>query len=887
MDRILDILERGGAVVTVNTRLARRIRRLFDRRMETRGVSLWPTPRVLPLGAWVRTIWEESWPEKPLMGAPRAAALWENITSKDPAIRDTGISPFELAGLASEAYGLMAEYGVELPGDIYLTEEAAAFKRWTAAYRRTLDEKGYVDRAGVAEEVVRLVRSGEAPVPAEALFTGFDEQSPLVTGLIRALEERGTKVELRDGADGAEKEPRVTVRAYPTEAEEARAAAVWAREAASPGKKVGVVVPRLERYRDLVERVFSEELDPASVLPWNDRKKVFNISLGRPLSEEPIVGSALEVVKTASPVLDTEKLSALLSPYLFGASERLEFSAIEAAMRERNRTRVTLEELARRTDEAGLDALSARMRAWSAVLRQDTGRHPPAEWAHRFTSLLKGLGWPGPVGLSSREFQTMRAWNELLEEFSTLGEVTGPVTRARAAEKLARMAREKVFQPESPECPVEVVGALESAGLAFDHLWLMGCHEYALPREPSPNPFIPLDVQKKHGLPRSSAEKELRFAERLAARLIKSAPSVEVSYPREVDGREVKASPLFRGYPVAEGTTGESVSLAGTIASEKGLLEDMPPEADIPLEEEELASIKGGTFVLKDFSACPFRAFALHRLGARGVPEVEPGMSPLERGKATHRALKDLWTELRGSARLAELHESGLLKDLVRKSSQGVLRSVKLDPPFSDRYMDMEAERLETLLMEWLGIELSRPEFTVKALEEDIEITLEGLALSGRVDRVDTSHEETLLLFDYKTGEAASGDWVGERPRDPQLPLYALALGNDAEVSAVAFAGLKPGKCGFKGVSRDGSFPGTTAPGSKGSGSFKEFEDWSSVMEAWRRTAEKLARGFVAGVNTVDPARWGSATACDRCDVTPLCRVFETGGRKAQEEDDE
>jgi len=43
--------------------------------------------------------------------------------------------------------------------------------------------------------------------------------------------------------------------------------------------------------------------------------------------------------------------------------------------------------------------------------------------------------------------------------------------------------------------------------------------------------------------------------------------------------------------------------------------------------------------MVKDQAACPFRAFAAHRLGAEGLQFPHTGLDALERGTLVHRVL--------------------------------------------------------------------------------------------------------------------------------------------------------------------------------------------------------------------------------------------------------
>jgi ATP-dependent helicase/nuclease subunit B len=132
----------------------------------------------------------------------------------------------------------------------------------------------------------------------------------------------------------------------------------------------------------------------------------------------------------------------------------------------------------------------------------------------------------------------------------------------------------------------------------------------------------------------------------------------------------------------------------------------------------------------------------------------------------------------------------------------------------------------------------------------------------------------THALIDYKTGARVTArDWEGERPDDPQLPLYALTAKED--VSAAAFAKLRAGDMKFSGFSAaKDAMPGVKAA-----------HDWEAMKAGWRRSLEGLAHGFAAGAAAVDPKR--GLQTCRRCDLQTLCRVHERVDALAAGEDDE
>jgi hypothetical protein len=161
----------------------------------------------------------------------------------------------------------------------------------------------------------------------------------------------------------------------------------------------------------------------------------------------------------------------------------------------------------------------------------------------------------------------------------------------------------------------------------------------------------------------------------------------------------------------------------------------------------------------------------------------------------------------------------------------------------------------------------------VIAHEREVVADIGGLHLDLRVDRLDRLPDGRLVVIDYKTGEVRRGDWWGERPAGPQLPLYAATVG--PAVAAVAFGRLRPGKCALVGVGEGEVGPDVVAL-DKASGC--PAGSWAELLGQWRAAVAGLAAAFARGVAAVDPLRdaGGRPVACRHCDLPLLCRIHET-----------
>jgi ATP-dependent helicase/nuclease subunit B len=281
--------------------------------------------------------------------------------------------------------------------------------------------------------------------------------------------------------------------------------------------------------------------------------------------------------------------------------------------------------------------------------------------------------------------------------------------------------------------------------------------------------------------------------------------------------------------------------------------------------------VRGGTRVLADQAACPFRAFARHRLGAEGIATPVDGLDARDRGNLLHALMAQLWSTLRTKSGLDAMSAGELAAAIddaanvavakVRAARAGVL---------DGRMAELERMRLARFAREWLSVEGGRGEFEVVAREEKRTLAAGGLSFSGRIDRMDKLASGGHVLIDYKTGRATPNDWLDERPDDPQLPLYAIAAKED--IAGVAYAHVKTGSMRFMGFTREAN----QLPRAKAA------ESWPGLFADWRRELEVLGGEFAQGVAAVDPKR--GLVTCRHCDLHPLCRVHE---RIAAMEDDE
>ncbi len=899
MTDLLNTLDRHTTLITVNRRLSRVLRGEFDRAQLAAGAKVWESPDILPYASWLMRSWNDfvagvdrSLPA--LLSAEQDLSLWEQVISHRPPAdaEQPLLQSAEAARNAQAAWALLRGWRLEHDDDLgFAGDEVRAFRGWARSYVSLCRRGNWVDLASVGDLLVDGLAAVHAAGTRHVLLAGFDALTPQQQSLFAALGKLGIRVEHRQAQSHDANALRFD---FASRDDELEAAARWARQQVEDGASgtVGIVVPGLAAVRHRVEAIFEDVFAPGAARPGAaEPGHAFNISLGRPLAEVPVVSDALLSLRAMGGQLSLPDAGRwLLSPYL-GGGELTWRARLDARLREIGEPRYTLArlgELAAHIGDApaagGMYPSGGKGVPFVALLEglqsrgvSGTRRHPVSEWAAQFSSWLVHAGWPGDRALASDEFQAVAAFRELLGSLAALAPVLPPMEFSHALSQLRRLAARQVFQPQSGAAAVQILGVLEAVGVEYSHLWITGLHHQAWPEPARPNPFLPVRLQRELGMPRAGSEQQLRWARAWTARMRASAPEVIFSHPRQQGDESLRPSALIADVPAGEG----GALMTSRVIGDAERVHDAAPTPEI-LDDQVAPAVdashpvRGGVSVFKDQAACPFRAFAIHRLGAGDVAAPDSSLDPRVRGNLAHRLLELLWQALGGQSRMLALSQEDRA-ELIRSTAGRVLADEARRRPHTlrGRLLAMEQKRLESLADAWLDIEARRAPFEVEA-EHSESSTVGGLPVTLRPDRIDRLDGGELFLVDYKTGHCNPKDWFGERPDEPQLPVYALAMDDigDGQVAGLAFGVLRPGELGYRGLGDgDQVAPGVSSVASSRLHGARQAPDWEAHKSLWRQRLTSLARAYLGGDARVDPKRPG--TTCRYCGLQVLCRIHE------------
>ena len=870
---LLADIESGTLILTPNNRLASKVLDAWGLHLQQQGTQVWRAPAVYAIENWISEQWQQlgasAYPGADAieLSAAQQLLMWEQVIEADkdkpPLLNAAGLAHSALRAQQSLQQWCIDEQQLRS----YQQPGTELLLRWCKDFTARQQQLNTITRAELSKRVADALDDNALPTVTKILLVDFQTLAPLHQQLVNNAAKN-----IEHYCPPATTLEKSVTATFADSNQELRQAALWAKQKLqTQGQhRIGIIIPDLPNRRQQAERVFREVFEPRYQLPDVPRYTApFNISTATPLASTPLIASALQLLKLNQQHQPLADYCAMLnSPFWSDSQQEQSLRAVaEKRLRELAKSQprtldfrecckkaeecitfectapkdaqASQEDLFQR-DEPSLPSLSGRLIDVENLRRQTNRKAGHQSWQELFSKQLEALGWPGSREIDSVEYQQLEHWQQLLEQFVSLATVSGPISLNTALKQLERLAQTTPFQAETEDSPLQILGLLEGAGLRFDHLWMMGMDDRQWPPSPEPNPLLPIELQRQHGMPRASAERELELAEKLLNTCRNRANDQIFSYCLLDGDAELAASRLIANVPAVE-----FEQVAPT--TDKTALLEVLPIGDAPPLDIEREVIRGGSGILKDQANCPFNAFARWRLGAQVPMEPGTGLSPLERGIILHDVLDTLWEQLGNQASLLAADPSELSVNIDQISLHSLHRWRARKPELGERYFQLEIERFNTLIKRWLDNERERPPFTVAAREATVEASFAGLPLTLRIDRIDQTEQGETLLIDYKTGNSTIAGWLGDRPAEPQLPLYALL--QDQPPTAISFGIINAEQQKLVGLTDNPNL----IPGYKISNRYSVPEQWSELLEQWRNVLTDIAHSYCNGDAAITP----------------------------------
>jgi ATP-dependent helicase/nuclease subunit B len=845
----------------------------------------------IPLNAWLEARYTElcladsTLPYR--LSNNEETVIWEEIIAQSD-IGKSLLKTSSTARLAQEAWLLSIQWRLPQVETLFQSEDNVAFSEWVNDYQVRCKTEHYVDSATFIDQLIDAIEQKKLDLPAEITLTGFEELTPQLAFFFDKVRAAGSRVKSEALVSTCGNLMRISVANTEQELKYAiLKSKQWLTH--QPGARIGIVVPALKEQRALVIRTLEEAFTPAS----------FNVAAPVALKRYPLVNSALLVLRFFTEI-SLEAFSRFLrSPFFRNASLEQNIRATTDVMiRGFSETAFTLEGAIKKIEvsikqEPKLTKFTglADLQQLALMRTKMRDKQKASFWRDQFSDILNCVGWPGDRLSTPEELEIIEQWQKVLTDYVSMERVLGEHRYSDAVSHLQRLLQNTTYSPSTMgktrgSASIQVLGILEALGMPFDYLWVTGLYREAWPPNPAPNPLIPLSLQRQYDLPRSSAARELKMARQFTERLSQGGKEVVFSYPQIIEERSVSVSPLITDirevtdrdleidldlfkpsetHEITSSFFARPTRCDQTVAHSKEEVVSYTQAPSVGIAEK----IKGGSHILKLQALCPFRAFAETRLHAKPILKQSLGLNAAERGEIIHQILEYFWKGLKDQTALLAMPED-ILENRILSAIESIFSHWQARYPrtLTPQYLRLEKKRTYELIEQFIALEKSRPYFEVVSTEKNRVVNVEGLEIKIRIDRIDRLENQSEILVDYKTGEVSISNWFGERPKDPQLPLYCVT--EEKKPSGIVFGVIRPDAIKYQGLVQEAdALPGVKTPEkAEAIGCAASFAE---QYDAWKNAIALLAREFMQGVARVEPIE--GENTCRTCSFKPLCRI--------------
>lgn len=783
-------------------------------------------------------------------------------------------NPAGVAGKVVDAYQNLIHWRLDLTqleqGE---STEIDFFIKWMSDYQQLAEEKGLLAEFSILNFILQHLNQLETKLSKQILMVGFNQLTPLENYFFKQLEQLGVKVNYYQPTKEPEQANQFV---FDSLDEELEFAAHYAQKQQKQGNAVAIVVDQLANHLPEVHYQFSRVFQPNEELPWVELgKPEYNVSAGFPLSDQPVVKAALTLLGFQSRGLKQQEIHFLKnSPFIEWDehADKIRYFIHQICLQPRKQYSIEFL-ISSIDDDPEKESLALLKRRLQVTADLSHGRKSTDKLVEIIKLYLNTWGWIFSSDKDSAfETQAKQSFQTAINACKRLADFYDTINYREAIDFLKQQLLQQTFQIASDRANVHVLGVLEASGLQFDELILVAFTRDTWPQKNKINPFLPLNLQREHLMPGSSAEREYQYSSSLSESLLTASKTLLITSTRSEGEKKNNVSQFFAH--LAEADPSELVEIQTS--------QQLQPDFEWVTDEQiDLSNhqIKGGAYLLSDYAKCPFMAMAKYQMRLTGYEPVEVGVEPRSKGTWLHETMELIWDSLKSQQALCEM-PSTELEELVDVSLHTALEKSKayLLSVTENEIVDLEYLKLKRLIMQWLAIEKTRSEFEIAELESDYSLALGKINLNFRIDRLDKVLNNQLEVIDYKTGSTTINNWFGVRPTEAQMPAYVLALEN-SELHGLNYARIKTGEVAQSGLVFQNDDPQIntfelTEFGEKKTAD-KQRKDLSfeQLKQQWRSSLQRLADGISSGYTPVDPKEPNKT--CLYCDFSSVCRIAE------------
>lgn len=353
------------------------------------------------------------------------------------------------------------------------------------------------------------------------------------------------------------------------------------------------------------------------------------------------------------------------------------------------------------------------------------------------TELTDGKIWQGHAG---------RQLAQLLETYRATDLASlGAVERSSLPALLSQLLDSEVSRPVFGSHPrVAIYGLLEARLQQAEFVICAGLNEGTWPQMPQPDPWLSPQLRRKLNLP--GLERNIGLSAHDLMSLLGTKDVVLSRAMRDRSGPTVASRFLLRTQALVGPQLREesaAIDLARNI--DKGETQ-RPALRPVPMPSKQQRLVKISVTQIETLKADPYAFYAAKILRLKSLPEVGGEPDAAWRGIVVHNILEQ-WAE----------HDNYVPEKLLSRAAE-----LLADPAFHPAIRVLWQPRV-TEALAWIAretLEMREAGRNIISTESKGILTVAGVELNGRADRIDRDTTGGLVIVDYKSGHSPTAKSV-------------------------------------------------------------------------------------------------------------------------------
>lgn len=335
---------------------------------------------------------------------------------------------------------------------------------------------------------------------------------------------------------------------------------------------------------------------------------------------------------------------------------------------------------------------------------------------------------------------------------------------------------------------VRILGTMEARLMSADTVVIAGLNEGKWPDIPQPSPFLSRGMRQKLTVPDSERHAALSGHDFQQAFMMKR---IVLSYAQRDDSAPIlPARWLMRLRAVTDPAVWDAIKSRGDVLIRKRrqrhtAIAFVPAEAPAPIAGNHDIPFPLFVTQLETWRNDPYSFWAKHICNLRSKDPVFAEISAADKGTLWHKIFK----------RFAEAFDPALNDHDAHSFFESCIHTVLDEDNIPKAKQRVWKKRLDSASSSFIAFERDHRKRAEPLLEQKWSGKIGDYAISAKADRVDKTFGNTMMIADYKTGDAPSKK---DMEHGYACQLSALALLMDQTVDSLEYITVKGGREPFK-----------------------------------------------------------------------------------------